>query len=82
MSKKVEIIRQYVKDIVEQIGEEDAVLIVAHTSKPLKCVRALKGSGINIVTSLAYAMTEDPELLTMMKMAVEFAEHQTINKKN
>lgn len=82
MSKKGEIIRQYVKDIFEQIGEEDAVLIVAHTSEPLGCERALKGTGINIVTALAYAMEEDPELLTMMKMAIEFVEHETRNKKS
>lgn len=82
MMEKGEKIRQHVKDIFEQIGEEDAVLIVAHTSEPLGCERALKGTGRNIVTALAYAMTEDPELLRLAKMAVEFAEHKIRNEKN
>ena len=74
---------QYVKDIFEQIGEEDAVLIVAHTSKPLDCVRrALKGSGINIITALTYAMKEDPDLLRMAKMAMGFVEYEARHNKN
>lgn len=82
MSEKGEKIRQYVKDIFEQLGKEDAVLIVAHTSKPLDCVRALKGSGINILSALSYAMKEDPDLLTIMKMAIAFAESESENKNN
>lgn len=82
MSKKGEIIRRYAKDIFEQLGEEDAVLIVAHTREPLDCVRALKGSGMNILTALSFAMMEDPDLLRLAKMAVELVEHETRNKKN
>lgn len=82
MNEKGEIIRQYVKDIFEQIGEEDAVLIVAHTSKPSVCMNAMKGAGLNIATALAFAMTESPDLLRLAKMAVGFVEHNARNQKN
>ena len=40
MNKKSEKIRKSVEDIFEQTGEEDAVLIVAHTNESLGCVCA------------------------------------------
>jgi hypothetical protein len=37
---------------------------------------------MNILIALSYAMKEDPDLLTMMKMAIAFAESKSENKNN
>ena len=82
MNEKGEKIRQYVDDIAEQIGEEDALLIVAHTSKQSAVVSALKGTGLDIVSALSFAMMENPDLLRMAKMAIGFVEYKARNNKN
>lgn len=82
MMEKKEAIKQNVEALCEMFGEDDAVLIVAHTSKPSVCINAMKGAGLNIVTALAFAMTENPDLLRMAKLAVGYVEYNARNEKD
>lgn len=82
MMEKKETVKQNVEALFEMFGEEDAVLIVAHTSNPSVCMNAMKGAVLNIVTALAFAMTENPDLLRLAKMAVGFVEHNARNEKD
>ena len=80
--EKKEVIKQNAEALFEVFGKDDAVLIVAHTGEPSVCLNAMKGAPLNISAVLSFAMMENPELLRMMKLAVEFVEHEIRNKKN
>lgn len=82
MMEKKETIKQNVEALCEMFGEDDAVLIVAHTSKPSVCLSAMKGAGLNLAAVLSFAMTENPDLLRLAKMAVGFVEHNARNEKD